>query len=125
MPVNMEALQHQTQRLPVNGYGASSTTAATQQAAPQQQQNNDRALVIIVEILGYGGGEDSPDHPDTRRRDRGVDDERVQNSASPVQVIGFGVLSQARREKFTPTELRQFDEGIAVCRVAAAVAEEA
>jgi len=27
-----------------------------------------------------------------------------------VQVIGAGMLSQAQREKFTPTELRQFDE---------------
>ena len=89
---------------------ASNTAAATQQAAPPQQQNNERPSVIIVEVLGYGGGDDSPDNPDKRRRDRGGDDERVQNPASPVQVIGAGMLSQTQREKFTPTELRQFDE---------------
>jgi hypothetical protein len=48
---------------------ASNTTAGTQQTGlPTQSNNGGQASVMIVEIIGYGGSQDTDENDDARKR---------------------------------------------------------
>jgi hypothetical protein len=72
---------------------ASNATAATQQAAtPTQSGQSDRPSIIIVEVLGYGGGDGTPDNNDDQRRGK-PQGQQSYNTNSPYQVLGIGPLT--------------------------------
>jgi hypothetical protein len=70
---------------------ASNSTAATAQATTPAQETGakDQPSIIIVEVLGYGGGSETPSpQPDDKRRKK--PDEQGYNQGSAVQFVAFG-----------------------------------
>ncbi|HXH46584.1 MAG TPA: filamentous hemagglutinin family protein [Bradyrhizobium sp.] len=81
---------------------ASNATAATQQAVTPAPSSNSQPSVMIVEIIGYGGsGEGSGDKDDDRRKSK---DQRSQNPASAIRVVGAGSLTSQEKLILTHEE---------------------
>jgi Filamentous haemagglutinin family outer membrane protein len=70
---------------------SNANTAIQQTGLPAQSNNNDRPSIIIVEVLGYGGGGDTPfqDQQDNDQRRKARDQEGY-NQNSAVQFVKFG-----------------------------------
>jgi filamentous hemagglutinin family protein len=85
----------------------SNATAATQQAAtPTQGSGNAQPSVIIVEVLGYGGGSDTPEQPNpggTPKR-RQQEERQGYDPNSMFQVVGSGALNDDQKKKLTDEE---------------------
>jgi len=86
---------------------ASNVGAATQQAAaPAQGGGNDRPSVIIVEVLGYGGSQDSDDESIKRRtpETRTENAVPVYNPRGPVRILGVGPLTDEEKQSLSEDE---------------------
>jgi filamentous hemagglutinin len=89
---------------------ASQTVAATQASQPPQPTANGQQSIIIVEVIGFGGGDGTPDQnlqQDNQRR-RLNDDQHTYDPNGMFRVVGNGELTDAEKQQLTAEERRGF-----------------
>ncbi len=90
---------------------ASNTAAATQATLPVPASGNgDRPSVIIVEVVGYGGGDQTPNRAAPEGDRQKNPDRRSYNTNSLLQLVGNGPLSDAQKQALTSEEKKNLEE---------------
>jgi Filamentous haemagglutinin family outer membrane protein len=79
--------------------------AAQQAATPTQHAATAQPSIIIVEVLGFGGGGETPESGDADRSRRNPD-HRFYDPNSRLQVIGLGQLSAEQKQQLADDERR-------------------
>ncbi|HEY8334805.1 MAG TPA: filamentous hemagglutinin family protein [Tardiphaga sp.] len=85
---------------------SNATTATQRSSTPTQGSGNAQPSVIIVEVLGYGGGSDSSDQPNTGEAPKRhpYEERQSYDPNSMFQVVGGGSLSEDQKRKLTDEE---------------------
>ncbi len=74
--------------------------AAQHPQLPGQSNDSKQPSVVIVEVIGYGGGEDSePVQPDESKQRKSGPERRSQDPENRVQVLDVGELTATQRRE--------------------------
>jgi hypothetical protein len=82
---------------------ANDTAAATQQTVTPNQSGTKQASVMIVEIIGYGGGDDTQ-VPAQPQNDKQRKDDQSYDPDSSFKLLGNGALTQEQQKDLTDEE---------------------